>query len=327
MKTKNNDKLVRLCMGGVTGSNPVASVRYLRDYEGGGVVARPLSRHVFGTNTTSIGILVGATGIIVDNGTGVGQVSEWLKAQGVTQVFILQTHYHIDHIAGIASNSFLLEKDIVRGLYGPKLGQYEFESAVRVLYGPPFYPISPSIFGIQHKYYSFDPGSTLPIMGGVKTLLMNYNGGSVGYRIPTPAGDVVIMSDSELDHPADREAAAEFMKGAMVAYVEIQYRDSEYAGAQVIGPGNTNQTRKNWGHSTPSMVEQTYQLMVEAPKLTLVGHHDPKRSDEDLFKFEKEVEHILSSLGTHVEFAQEHAVYNFPYIARPKQKSAALATA
>ncbi len=315
MKTKHPDqKMVRLYLGGVTGSSVVCSERYLREYDTPRVVNRPFSRQIFGSHTTSIGIIVGSTGIIVDNGTGVGQVSEWLKAQDVNQVFIFQTHYHLDHIAGLVTNSFLLRKSVVKGIYGPKLGQFEIAGVMKQLFAPPYWPVSPSMFRIEHPFISFNPGETIPIMGGVKTILLNHAGGSVGYRISTPGGDIVIATDNELSNGDIRETTADFIKESAIAYLDVQYRDVEYQGVQSIGPGNTTLSRKNWGHSTPSMLQQTYQLMNDAPRLTLIGHHDPKRPDEDLFKFEGDITQSLTGLGTRVVFAKEHDVYELPYV-------------
>ncbi len=314
MKTHKHtaDNKVRIYIGGCTGSNVVSNERLIPAYDTAEVESRIVSRGVFGIHTTSFGIFIGKTGIIVDNGTGVGQVSEWLKAQGVTQVFILQTHYHLDHVGGLMVNSFLMQKDIVKGIYGPSLSGFSVKSLMEQFYGPPYWPVSPKMFGIQHPIHSFNPGETLPILGGVKTMLLKHSGGSVGYRIPTPAGDIVIATDNELSDGDIRKQTAEFLSGAMFAYVDLQYRDDEYEGKQPIGPGNTTVSRKNWGHSTPSMFVQTYEQMVKAPVLTLAGHHDPKRSDEDLFKFEVEARRALEHLGTVLGFAKEHKVYEIP---------------
>jgi glyoxylase-like metal-dependent hydrolase (beta-lactamase superfamily II) len=314
MKTskKTTENSVLIYIGGCTGSNVASSERLIPAYETGEVESRYVSRNIFGTNTTSIAILIGKTGIMVDNGTGAEQASEWLKAKGVTQVFILQTHYHFDHAAGLMVNKFLLEKGIVKGIYSPRLNGFTFLHLLDRLYGPPIWPVSPKKFGIEHPIHSFEPGDTLPILGGIKTMLLNHTDGSVAYRIPTPAGDIVIATDNELSNAAIRDEAAKFFSGATLAYVDLQYRDSEYDNKATIGPGHTTMSRKDWGHSTPSMFVQTYELMVKAPTLTLVGHHDPKRSDEDLFRFEIEVRRVLNHLGTVVGFAKEHSVYKLP---------------
>jgi ribonuclease BN (tRNA processing enzyme) len=320
MKTPHTNKpKVEIYIGGCTGSNVAQAERIARELDDGStdIVKRPVFRQVFGTHTTAIAVRVGDTGFIIDNGSGVGQVCEFLKAKGVTQIFILQTHYHLDHLLGLPVNSFLLRKDIVKGIFSPRLGTHTLESVMDQIYASPFWPVWPKKFGIQHPFQSFEPGEPLPIMGGgIKTLSLNHDGGSVGYRIPTPEGDIAIVTDNELSNDDIRLATANFIAGSAVAYIDVQYRDGEYNGEQVIGAGSTMMIRKNWGHSTPSMLVKTFELMVKAPVLTLIGHHDPKRSDEDLFAFEREVRRTIKHLGTKLRFAKECDIIS---VNRPRQ--------
>jgi hypothetical protein len=105
---------VQVFVGGCTGSNVVSEERYLREYDAPGMFIRPVTRNIFGMHTTALGIRIDST------------VGEWLKAVGVTQVFILQTHYHVDHVAGLTVNGCLMSKDLVKGIYGPSLGTADF---------------------------------------------------------------------------------------------------------------------------------------------------------------------------------------------------------
>ena len=83
-------------------------------------------------------------------------------------------------------------------------------------------------------------------------------------------------------------------------------------------------SRRNWGHSTPSMMVKTYERIVAAPEITLVGHHDPKRSDEDLFNIERELKRGLEYLGTKVRFARENEVITLERNAPPKRSEEVL---
>lgn len=307
MKTYIQRPTVELYIGGCSGSNVPQAERSLRKGDDpSSVIDRPVSRTTFGIHTTSLALLLGDTGIIIDNGTGVGQAAEFLKARCVSSVYIFNTHYHHDHVAGLMVNPFLLfDSKVVKGIFGPMLGQSDFASVIDQYYAPPFWPIGPKMLGIKLPVFSFNPGNTISVLGGVKTLMLNHAGGSVAYRIPTVAGDIVIATDNELSNDDIRKKVAGFITGAKLVYVDVQYRDDEYENKRIIGPGGTSVSRKNWGHSTPDMMVKTYEQIITAPEITLVGHHDPKRSDEDLFAFEEELKIRLEYLGTEVRFARE----------------------
>ena len=318
MKTK-----VELYIGGCSGSNiPQAERIFREDDSAQHIISRPVSRSAFGTHTTSLALVMGQTGILFDNGSGAGQACEFLKAHLVNNVYIFQTHYHHDHLSGLMVNPFLLfDARHLKGMYGPTLGNDDIVTVLDKYYTTPFWPISPKALGIKLPLFSFKPGDTIPVLGGVRTLGLNHAGGAVAYRIKTPAGDVVIATDNELSQDCKfdiQQQTAEFMAGAALAYVDVQYTDDEYNGKGVIGPGNTNVSRKNWGHSTPSMLVQTFEQMVSAPKLTLVGHHDPKRSDEGLFDFQRLLKAHIEHLGTKVRFARECETIELPVTVPPQ---------
>ena len=106
---------------------------------------------------------------------------------------------------------------------------------------------------------------------------------------------------------------ADFISGAALVYFDCQYRDSEYDGQSVIGTGDTAMKRQGWGHSTPSMIAQVLELTPVIPRRILIGHHDPKRPDGDLFVFEGEVKYLLEGrFNTKVEFAREGTVISLP---------------
>src|ERR1035437_3376165 len=260
MKKHTSSNNVEIYIGGCTGSTVVSAERIFH-LEARGitdaatVISLPVSRATFGTQTTSIAILMGSTGVLIDNGTGVQQASEWLKAKGAMQVFILQSHYHLDHISGLPFNGFLMNKNTpVKAIYGPTLpGGFDFDYVMKYFFIAPFWPVWPKKFGIELPIHAFVPGETIPVMGGIKTMLLNHDGGSVAYRIPTPAGDIVIATDNELSNSEIRERCASFFSGAALAYIDLQYRNDEYDNKATIGPGETTMSRKGWGHSTPSI--------------------------------------------------------------------------
>lgn len=293
-----------LFIGGCSGSNTPPSAQithhYILKQE---PVIKPFSRAVFGTHTTSFGIVAGEIGIFIDNGDGVQHVAEFLMKSGVKKVFGLQTHFHKDHKSGIQENKLLFTKGLVEKIFAPRLGKKTFAEIFAADFAPETYPVCPATFGVTHTFEDFNCGETLPILGGVKTLAMNHPGGAAGYRIQMPEGDVVIVTDNEIRTGEDAREYANFISGAKIVYVDMQYRDVEYQGKAPIGKGPAF-PRIGWGHSTPSLFLGAIALCERLPEKVLVGHHDPKRSDEDLQRFEEEVQKEASLSGVNLEFAR-----------------------
>lgn len=262
------------------------------------------TREAFGGLTTALGIRTRDTGIFIDNGSGVGKVSSYLLKQGITNAYGLQTHFHLDHRLGIPLNKLLFVPNLVKGLYAPKLSQRSFKNMFNDDFGKETWPVAPSGIPILE----FEAGEVLLVSFGVKTMLQNHpganpEGGSTAYRVSTGDGDVVISTDSEPlgDHGVKM---AEFVSGSVALYIDIQYRTSEYHGKTGVC-GGSPMSRVGWGHGTPEMLYDIMSNCSRPPKKVIIGHHDPARTTEDLYRFEGEVREKLSVFSTSVWFARE----------------------
>lgn len=267
----------------------------------------------FGTNTTSFGLTNGEVGFLIDNGTGVPNTVEFLKAKGVKSVYGLQTHFHLDHTAGLPLNQLLFVKGGIVKTFAPVLSNKKFDHVLDKSFETESWPVSPKMFHSNPEIENFNPGDVLKEIW-VKTLPVSHPGGSVAYRFSLPFGDVVIATDSELADEPHATAMAGFIAGASLVYFDVQYRDSEYEGALGIGNEGNKMPRKGWGHSTPSMIRRVLEMSATLPggipKQIVIGHHDSKRNDIDLALFEQEVKALLFNFPTAVRFAREGDVYN-----------------
>lgn len=271
------------------------------------------SRFEFGTNTTSFGVVVGDVGFFIDNGTGIGNVVEFLGSHKLNSVYGLQTHFHLDHCAGLPMNALFFRRDGIRKIFAPKLGQKTFADVVEKSFETQTWPISPKMFQATQEIVSFTPGEAIKEIW-TTTMPVSHPGGSVAYRIMLPEGDLVIATDSELADEKSLSSMAKFIAGAKLVYFDVQYQDAEYEGLTAIGPATNRMSRKNWGHSTPSMIRKVLEMSGThfggMPKRIIVGHHDPRRVDADLSLFEQEVKGSFKDLPVAVRFAREGDVYD-----------------
>jgi phosphoribosyl 1,2-cyclic phosphodiesterase len=264
---------------------------------------KPIVRREYGVLTTSFGLVTPEAAFFIDNGSGVINVSQYILASGAREVYGLQTHWHHDHTNSLQTNSLLFQEDVVKSILAPKLGEKSFQQIFDHDFCIDVWPISPHMFGIRHTIREFEPGVTLSLPVPVKTFRLSHPGGAVGYRFECEGGAVVIATDHEIAG-GDEVEFAHFIAGAELLYIDVQYRDSEYAGKVGIGHA-VAMSRKGWGHSTPSMLGSVLSRTGDVPKVVVIGHHDPCRDDQDLRMFEKEVIHALKPLGSEIRFARE----------------------
>lgn len=257
------------------------------------------SRNEFGNLTTAFGILSGTQGIFIDNGSGITKVASFLLANKVTEVYGLQTHFHGDHRQGIHGNKLLFVPGLVKAINAPKLCYRSFREIIERDFSEETWPIAPRDIPIME----FEPGESLLSPLPVETLLQNHPGGSVAYRVATPDGDIVVSTDGE---PTGKygDQMAEFISGAELFYVDIQYRQAEYDGKLSISNGPL-MSRAGWGHGTPEMLFDILSKCKVPPKKIIIGHFDPARTTGDLYIFEQEVKNHLIAFDTMVQFAHE----------------------
>ncbi len=269
----------------------------------------PISRGVFGTLTTSFGFVSGDTGAFVDNGSGVSNVVPFLVAQQLKHIFGLQTHYHLDHRNGLPTNRLLFMKGKVDSIYCPKLNGRSFQELVESDFSEESWPVSPKKLGVELAFKEFVSGEALPILGGVATFALKHPGGAVAFKFVVDGKTVVIATDNELGDDGQSQEYADFVSGADLLYADVQYRQPEYLGEVGI-EGDTAFIRKGWGHSTPEMFRRVLSSCSTPPKLLIAGHHEPRRSDEDLERLEGEMQALFKAEKTQVRFARELDVYN-----------------
>lgn len=293
-----------LFMGGVSGTGAPPSLKITNPFEDLAPVVAPFNRGKFGTHTSAFGLAFGKMGWFIDNGSGIGHVASYLTALKVDAVYGFESHKHADHRIGIQSNMLLFRKDLVKGLFTPKLGKKSSAELMAVDFNTDRWPISPKKLGIEHIFKEFEPGETLDAFIQVKTMMLPHPGGAVAYSFGFPHGKIIIATDAELVAGELREVYAGFVSGARYLYVDMQYRDAEYEGKIGIC-GGPAMSRVGWGHSTPRLLKETLERCPVLPQTILIGHHEPSRTDEDLCQFEAETRDYLSSLGVEVAFARE----------------------
>lgn len=245
-----------------------------------------------GGNTSCVEVRVGEQVLVLDAGSGIRRLGQALMREFGNRplaLTMLVTHTHWDHIQGFP---FFLPA------YSPKASVriLGYEGAVHGLRGALFEQMQSAFFPVAlHQMASrvtFEELDDMQFTLGpvsVRAIFANHPGICLGYRLATPAGDIVYMPDHEAyeRYETERQRAAgesspsgveyarrqdeqviEFLRDADVMIADSQYDDAEYP------------TRLGWGHTC---ADDTVQTAVRAGvKQLFLFHHDPDHSDEKI---------------------------------------------
>ncbi|MDR1388906.1 MAG: MBL fold metallo-hydrolase [Treponema sp.] len=258
---------------------------------------------IFGGNTSCLEIRADKKLIIIDFGTGIKPLGDWLMGndfkKGPIDADIFITHTHWDHIMGFPMFTPLFIPTSRLRIRGPV--SYEDETLEQIIGGQltyRYWPVRVSELS-AHIEYSQIKETSLDLGDGlwVTTKYLNHPILCLGYRFEYKGKVIVTAYDNEpfrnlfptdpsdplYDEAAAREgdsAAREenekvlnFFTGADILIHDTQYTAKEYTA------------HLGWGHTSfEAAINNANRASVK--KLVLF-HHDPNRGDEELGKLER----------------------------------------
>ncbi|MBJ3777154.1 MBL fold metallo-hydrolase [Acuticoccus mangrovi] len=224
----------------------------------------------YGGETTCFELRVGEKTILIDCGSGIRPAGGALARRGVSQVDVLFTHTHMDHLCGLPFFCLAYDPTVKVNLWAghvPPGGT--LEKIIERMMSPPIFPVATS--ALNNTFFrSYKAGETITLDCGVtvRTVRLNHPGNACGYRFDHAGSSIAIITDHEHGNPAIDDPIAELVEGADVMIYDAMYLDSEYP--RFVG----------WGHSTPG---EALALAARAGvKIPVLFHHDPDRTDDEL---------------------------------------------
>jgi ribonuclease BN (tRNA processing enzyme) len=275
----------------------------------------------FGGNTSCLEIRADARLIIVDMGTGIRLLGDWLLENDLrsasidTDIFV--THTHWDHIMGFPLFAPLFSSATKLRIHGPVSYENDtLESIIGTQLSYRYWPVRLSDLAAHIEYDQIGE-TTLNLGEGLRVTAkyLNHPVLCLGYRFEYRGKSIVTAYDTEpfrnvfptnpedpgYDEYTAREgerAAREanekifrFMQNADVLIHDSQYTAGEY-GTDKVG----------WGHSS-------YEYAIAAAQKTgvrklVLFHHDPHRTDRQLAAFETEFREMVKT-GPDIIMARE----------------------
>jgi ribonuclease BN (tRNA processing enzyme) len=243
--------------------------------------------------------------VIVDLGTGVKPLGDWLMAndfkKGPIDADIFITHTHWDHIMGFPMFTPIFIPGTRLRIRGPVSYEDEtLESIIGAQLSYRYWPVRQSELAADITYDQLKE-THLDLGGGltVRTKYLNHPILCLGYRFEYEGKSIITAYDNEPfrnvfptdpnDPSYDEDAAREgelaareenekilrFFKDADVLIHDTQYTKKEYEAGKI-----------GWGHSSyEHAINSAHKAGV---KQLVLFHHDPNRTDQQLEELEVE---------------------------------------
>ncbi len=225
----------------------------------------------YGGNTSCISLVLDEENtLVLDAGTGI-RVLGAEAAGGPHTYYILLTHPHWDHIQGLPFFNPKMDPEVTIRILCEMQKDWG-QQILRQLDGVRFpvkaeelradVELSPCCVNDLFEKYQMK----------ISWIRVNHPGLCFGYRLDTPGGALVYLTDNELEGSetvhATRSALVSFSRKA-----EILIHDAQFTRADMPA-------ERGWGHS---VIEDVCDLAAESEARHLIlFHHDPDRTDAQI---------------------------------------------
>ncbi|NTW07364.1 MAG: MBL fold metallo-hydrolase [Syntrophaceae bacterium] len=242
---------------GARGSIPVSGKQYLR----------------YGGNTTCLEIRNKNNDIIiVDAGSGIRELGNFLLAENQYTYNLLLTHAHWDHIMGFPFFKPIYAHRTSISVWGCSVAQASLKDMITGIMTPPNFPVDFTAINAGLSYQntcvdSFQVGS----MTITPVALSHPNQGN-GYKFEEDGKCFVFLTDNELGvrHQGGLEYQdyVNFVQGADLLIHDAEYTEKEY------------EKTRGWGHS---FYQDALKLALNAGVKNLgLFHHNQERVDDEV---------------------------------------------
>ena len=237
----------------------------------------------YGGATSSYAIRIGERLVVLDAGTGILRVSDFMEP-GEKEMTLLLSHTHADHLLGLPMCLPAFNKDFTFHVYGKTRGGLTVKEQVCKYLETPTWPVNTDKLPANFIYKELEDGMVLP---GEPEILVNImeadhpNGCSL-IKLQAMDKTIVYATDCTITD-ANRAEMAEFARRANILLIDGQYTPAELGGK----PG--------FGHNSWTDAAEFGQLC--GARRTLIIHHDPYHKDVDLDRATEDVYYIDPSVN------------------------------
>jgi len=246
----------------------------------------------YGGNTACISVDLGhGTLLVLDAGTGMRTLGEYLADED-TDIFVLLSHAHWDHIQGFPFFAPLYQPHRMISILPTRMGHTLGWCPTLEQMDGMHFPVTPEELPAR-VLCPMEKGLEVFQEHGchVSWIATNHPGGGTGYRIEHAGRSLVYLTDNELEPPYEKATSfAEFAE--FCRHTDVLIHDAQYLHSDMPA-------KHGWGHS---LVQQVCQLAVAAEvKHLILFHHDPVRTDDGLDAIQEETRAWIHTQNQHMQ--------------------------
>jgi phosphoribosyl 1,2-cyclic phosphodiesterase len=228
----------------------------------------------YGGNTTCVEVRSGNDVVLIlDAGTGIKRLGDELDSS--SQIHVLLTHLHLDHLEGLRFFAPLWEEGREIHIWGPSSPVHSLQERISRSFSPPLFPVDLADIPAAIVFHDVpdDPWD----LGKVRILALpvSHPGSTVGYRLEVARGSLAFIPDHEPVLGVELAALEpDWISGhALAAGVDVLLHDAQFTEDEYPD-------RVGWGHSSVAHAVG-FARTADVGRLVLF-HHDPDRSDADV---------------------------------------------
>lgn len=229
----------------------------------------------YGGNTSCVSVQGNeGTLVVLDAGTGIRNLGQSLPAN-ISQVHILLTHLHMDHIQGLPFFAPLRRPGSKIHIWGPASTTLGLHARLQKYLSPPLFPVSIRELAASFHFHELpDHGMEIGEFIVQSQLIIHPNP-TIGYRIQSSNATVTYLPDHEpalagrtFPHDKSWTSGYKLAEGADLLIHDTQYTEDEY------------RKRVGFGHSS---IQHAFQFAgLSSVKHFAPFHHDPTHDDDTL---------------------------------------------
>ena len=227
----------------------------------------------FGGGTSCVLVRAGGETIILDAGTGLSSRA-WADFYPEKTCPLLITHAHVDHLMGFPVFPPLFDPAVRCDVYLKTREGRTAREQVEALMAPPLWPVRTDALKAGIRFHDVPEMFSLGEIH-VDTLESCHPGGSTIYKLSLDGVSIVYATDYEPESEYPEDFCA-FARECSLLLLDAQYTVEEY------------QHTRGFGHST---IPRSAAIARRCgARRTILVHHDPKRTDAQLFALEQAVQ-------------------------------------
>jgi phosphoribosyl 1,2-cyclic phosphodiesterase len=251
-----------------------------------------------GGNTTCVEVTANGSRLILDGGTGIRALGDELAKEGPQKINICLTHLHLDHIEGLGFFAPFYDPDCEVSLWGPPSSVRTLKERISRYLSSPLFPVEISDLPARVTYLDAPDGPWEVDGMYVEAHPVSHPGTTLGYRVAADGATLAFIPDHEPALGLELESlTSDWISGFPVADgANLLLHDSQYTEDEYPG-------RIGWGHSSIRQAV-TFAAMTGAEQ-TLLFHHDPVHTDDDLDAHCARAQELWQGDGPPPELARE----------------------